>query len=65
MDRLRELIDRGRVLCLCGRVATGTTDDGVEPECDDPGCHAAELARLRAENRDLRATVERYRAVRV
>lgn len=41
------LIEQGRVDCLCGRTATGTTSGG-EPECDDPSCRAAEeVERLR------------------
>jgi hypothetical protein len=59
-DRLRDLIDQGRVLCLCERKATGTTPSG-EPECADPNCHRAEMVALLAENRELRAALERYR----
>jgi hypothetical protein len=38
---LGRLIQQGRVKCLCGRPATGTTLGG-EPECAELACHAAE-----------------------
>lgn len=58
LSDLRALIDAGRVKCLCGRKATGTTPGG-EPECDDLSCHAAEeVERLRGALEDKQRRLE-------
>src|SRR4051794_18956647 len=41
MNVLGHWIEQERVMCLCGRIATGTTPGGV-PECDNPDCSWAE-----------------------
>jgi hypothetical protein len=41
LNLLRHWIEQERVMCLCGRIATGTTPGGV-PECDNPDCSWAE-----------------------
>lgn len=41
MNLMRHWIEQERVMCLCGRIATGTTPGGV-PECDNPDCSWAE-----------------------